>query len=110
MQIAVAVFQLRRLIVQPHRDFAILAVLRGVGRVVAEHVVAAIILLGLLHAHLERIAIQERLTARVGGERNQRLLRVVDGGALRIVLRARVDAGAARCALAGPTTLPCDVP
>ena len=55
-------------------------------------------LLRLFDSQFDVIAIQERFSARIGRERDQRFLRIVDGGTLRIIGRSIKNAGSARTA------------
>ena len=81
--------------VQFHVDLAILAVAPVVGRVEAEHVVAAQVVLGQIDAFAQVVVVDRRLAAGLRSDRNQRVLRAGEAVALSILLAAVEHARAA---------------
>ena len=99
--ISLAMFQLGvELARQLDGNLAELAVHGAVSAVVAEDVIAPQLLLGLRDSGSDVVAVEESFSARIGGQRDQRLLRVVDAVALRVVGRTGERARPARSAFA----------
>src|ERR1044071_3433209 len=89
----------REIVVQLDADPPVLSVGRGIGGVVAQDVIAAVLLLYVFEPNGGIVGVEKGLAAGVRRERRQSLRRVVDGGALRVLYGAAEEAAAARRSL-----------